>query len=96
MILHFLAIASHIPTYDTNSQPLPNSLSPSLPALLLDWMLVSEYTGELTFVIEVTFFLLLQIVEQYEGVGSLLDGEFGGAHPAPWKARCEDVPLFWR
>ena len=26
MILHFLAIASHIPTYDTNSQPLPNSL----------------------------------------------------------------------
>ena len=26
IILHFLAIASHIPTYDTNSQPLPNSL----------------------------------------------------------------------
>ena len=69
MILHFLAIASHIPTYDTNSQPPPNSLSPSLPVLLLDWMLISEYTWEFTFVIEVTFFFLLQIVEQYEGTG---------------------------
>ena len=30
----------------------------------------------------------------YFAPGSLLDGEFGGAHPAPWKARCEDVHCF--
>ena len=30
----------------------------------------------------------------YFAPGSLLDGEFGGAHAVPWKARCEDVRCF--
>ena len=69
MILHFLAVASHIPTDDyifpTNAEffkPLP-----PCPAAQLDVSFVLYW--RIHFCYRRNIFFLLQIVEQYEGTG---------------------------